>query len=923
MIGSDTHQFRPTHCIPTFFALAATVSIIAGPLTLGAQQLGHRVSNSAVTIDRSAEWRVWDVAGGTIDITSDGSVGPRFMRKNVNAALDAADYDFEAEGPADDDGPGGVYVGSNDRERNALIDGDVTTTWGPDLTRESFQSGDWWAEVNLGRVVIANKVVIRFAEEGDGDPFLQFKVLAWRHPPTRGAPELWIKGSTIPNYWELGRTEKPNKDQRVFEYFPNAESRNEVNVGESIIQANAEFTGDAIERIQIVITDSNLDRAVELISDEGEGLDALAKYEALDPADRGVVEYFRQEPSGRETLITEEEYGSIDADRRGRIRYFKRENPRLAEIEVWTLGDNLALGLGDRGGKAEIEFPSPGLGWKDITAPVSDAKYSTAFTFSLFRHFGPTDFIADLGALYWVDSMHFLNDGKDAIDQFAVDVSDGELAPNGDIKWTRVAGEVTGLGAGGTSSTIGAYSCDHCAGEGALKFRQFEIEPTLVRFLRNTMLTLKSDPGGGGVLGTVSGLTEIMLYGEGFVPQVVLESDLIVLGGQKNLDAIEWEADLVPGSSVQLQTRSGNELVENLLYFDSDGNPIEPIEDPVKAKRNYDRKPSSKQGEIKSFFEPGGDWSPWSQSYRSSGETVTSPSPREFMQLRAILLSDNPQSAASLQSVKVNLSEPVANRLVGEVWPTLVTQIGKPQDLSFYVRPFFGSSSQQFDELRLEATGGTVMELVDARIGSDEEFAAGEPTVYLPEELEVMDSPDSTIQFRLPVPIDRGVDLLEIRFRPTTFSTNTSFRAAGQDSDSPGLWQRVDAGDATALVNSQTTAVLALEGNEVITDMAISTPVITPNGDGINDVMSFDFTVTRINSQQVVRVTIFDLSGAVVKEIIEERADPRGPHSIIWLGDDAQDALVAPGIYLARIDVDVDSGSATATSVHRLVQVAY
>ena len=109
----------------------------------------------------------------------------------------------------------------------------------------------------------------------------------------------------------------------------------------------------------------------------------------------------------------------------------------------------------------------------------------------------------------------------------------------------------------------------------------------------------------------------------------------------------------------------------------------------------------------------------------------------------------------------------------------------------------------------------------------------------------------------------------------------------------------------------------------MIRDVTISTPVITPNADGVNDVMIFDFNVARINSQQTVRVTIFDLSGAVVKEISEERADPRGPYSITWLGDDTADHLMPPGIYLARIEVDVDSGLATETSVHRLVQVAY
>ena len=907
MTGSHAHNIR-THHMPSLFALAATVAIAAAPLQLCAQQLGHRVSGTEINIDRRVEWQQWDVAGGTVEITNDGSVGPRFMRKNINAALDATEYAFEESGGAVNDGPGGVYVGSNSRDASALIDGDVSTTWGPTPTKESFENREWWAEINLGRVVVAKKIVLRFAEQGEGDPFLQFKVLAWRHPPTRGAPELWIQGSNIPNYWEIGRTEKPNKDQRVFEYFPDAESRNGVVGGESLIQANSAFQGDAVERIRIVVTDSDLDRAVELLADDGqEGLTAQAKYEALDLSDRGAVEHYRQEPSGRETLITEQEYDTIVADRRGRIRYFRREVPKLAEVEVWTEGDNLALGLGDRGGKVEIEFPSPGLGWKDITPQVSDSKYSTSFTVTLFSQFGPTDFVADLGALYWVDTMHFINDGKSPIEEFAVDVSDGTLAPDGTIKWTRTAG-VIGEGIGE---------------EGSLKFRQYDIEPRLVRFLRGTMATeARALTVGGGVRAIFTSFTDFMLYGEAFVPEVVLESDLINLSGNKNLNTIDWEADFDPGTTVHLQTRSGNELTEILLYFDSDGVAIEPIDDPAKAKRNYDRKPSAKQGEIKSSFSAGGDWSTWSEPYLSPGETITSPSPREYMQIRAVLLSDVPQSAPALHSIKVNLSTPVANSLVGEVWPTLVAEIGKPQDVSFYVRPTF-DSRQQFDAFRIEATGGTVMELVAARLGSDDQFANDEPTVYLAAELEVMDGPDSTIQFRLPEPIERGVDLVEIRFRPTTFSTNTNFRAAGQNSNTPELWQRVDAGNATDLVNSQTTAVRARGGNEVITDVAISTPVITPNEDGVNDVMSFNFTVARINSQQVVRVTIFDLSGAVVKEIIEERADPRGPYSINWVGDDAAESLVPPGIYLARIDVNVDSGSATHTSVHRLVQVAY
>ena len=911
MINSKVQIFHP-------ISFAAALAVIASGSSPLSAQLGYSIQGNEIFVNRNSHWQQWAVAGGTAEITGDGSVGPRLMRKGINAAFDATEFENEAQGAAFDDGPGGVIAGSNDSEARFLIDGNPATTWGPDTDSPL---SEWWAEVNLGRIVVANRIVVRFAEEGEGDPFLQFKVLAWRHAPPRGAPELWLNGApNIPKYWELGRTDKPNKSQRVFEFFPDPEANNTFRPPESLIPASDSFGGDAIDRIQIIATDTDLDRSSEVLSD-GE-MTAEEKYGALPADERGAVDHYRREPSGRETLISRSEYENIREERRGSIRYYRRERPRVAEIEVWTSGDNLALGMAERGGSVNIEFPSPGLGWKDITAVAVDGRHSTAHTVTLFRHFGPSDFVVDLGALYWVDTMQFLMDGKDAIDEMAVDVSDGTRAPDGSIKWTRAAGEVTGLGVGGTGSHFG-YSCDHCAGEGAQKFRQYDIGPTRVRYLRGTIGTLKSNPGGGGVLGTFTAFAEMLLYGEGFVPELVMVSDLIELGGSKNLSTISWEADLPEGTRTIIQTRSGNELNENFLYFDSKGNPVEPVDDPEAAKSKYDRLPKSRKGEVKSFFTPGGDWSAWSPPYRFQGADITSPSPREFMQIRATLLSERADVGASLHSITVNFSDPVADRLVGEVYPSQVEGLGKPLDLSFFIRPSFSSSRQRFDELRIEATGGATMELVEALVGSDEDFAGEGAKVFTAAELVMIGSADSTLWFRLPEPVARGTDLVEVRFRPTIFSTSTSFKVAGQNSEEPGLWQRVDAGDATELVNSQTTAVLALTGNEVISNLSTGSGVLTPNGDGINDMMTFHFTVARINSAREVRLTIFDLGGTVVRQTMEKRADPRGSYAISWLGDDDSQALVPPGIYIARIEIDVDSASATSTSAHRLIHVAY
>jgi hypothetical protein len=269
----------------------------------------------------------------------------------------------------------------------------------------------------------------------------------------------------------------------------------------------------------------------------------------------------------------------------------------------------------------------------------------------------------------------------------------------------------------------------------------------------------------------------------------------------------------------------------------------------------------------------------------------------------------------------MTLSDPVADRLVGEVWPTQIEALGRPQQLSYFLRPTF-KRGQGFDEVRIDASSGAALELIETRIGSDADFSVNEPTVFGTAELEVVDSPDSTLWFRLPQQLDNDVDLVEVRFLTTTFSTSTSFRASSQDSDTPG-WQRVDPGDATDLVNSQTTAVLALDGNRVILGLTIESPVMTPNGDGRNDETIFNFNIARINSEQTITVGIYDLSGSMVGQVTEERKDPRGGYSMPWNGQDTKGDLVPPGIYIARIEVDSQSASAASTSVQRLVHVAY
>ena len=99
--------------------------------------------------------------------------------------------------------------------------------------------------------------------------------------------------------------------------------------------------------------------------------------------------------------------------------------------------------------------------------------------------------------------------------------------------------------------------------------------------------------------------------------------------------------------------------------------------------------------------------------------------------------------------------------------------------------------------------------------------------------------------------------------------------------------------------------------------------VFTPNGDGVNDELVVSFGVARVAAERSVTLTVYDLSGVEANRIEERRPDPRGNYTFRWDGKDHLGELVPPGIYLARVKVDVDSGSADNTFVQRVVHVAY
>jgi len=841
--------------------MASLIVLLLASLAWGQ---GYSMRSDRVVVDQKDHWQHWIFPENALSISEDGEVRPHFVRKKINASLNASEFVHGKNVQ------GGIWdAGTNKGDAESIMDGDISTYWEPDW-EDPLE--DWWVVVDLGRLVCAERVVLRFVDEGEGDPFLHFKVLT-------ATGEKAFAGAKVFGYKRVGSTQKSNLNQRVFEF--------EI---EPPLHSDPEFSGNVVQYVQVIVTDSKLDRREEITQEE---------YEALSTDRRGAVVYHRREPGGREREVSREDYERIEEARRGSIRYYRREVPRLAEVEVWTVGENIALGVIDRRGGIEGHDSGAGV--------LIDGDYVSVWLTAIGLSGQVTkpvrEVFIDLGAWFWVDEVRIMfvpqgggqgagNTNAVSWENYTVDVSDGTRAPDGSFVWETLR----------TRQGLDML--------GDLIYHDTVFQPSRARFMafRYNMFAASR--------WYVSATKELMIYGEGYLPEVVLTSDLIELGSARNLTTVEWDATIPPGTNVEIRTRTGDTLDEVKHFYRKNGVEVTELQ--------YNKLASFDRGPTESEFVPGSDWSTWSHHYRNSGDPILSPSPRKYLMIEATLASEDPDAAASLHSVALNFLDPVAKQVVGEISPSKVDRIGVPQEFSYFIHPSFAITDQGFDEVLIKSPPDVKMELLGVRIGKEEGFLEGTVERLAPEALDVVLSGEDSLWIRLPEVLRLGrSDLVEVQFATTLYLSGTVFDALVGNRGVPGSWQRVDAGDATVLVDSQLTKVFGPSEDRIIRDVEIGPNPFTPNGDGLNDEVGFGFTVFKVNASREVKVTIYGLDGKEVAELSERPTVAAGRHRVVWDGRDGDGGMVSPGIYVARLSVDADWAEAKDATVDRLVYVVY
>ena len=217
------------------------------------------------------------------------------------------------------------------------------------------------------------------------------------------------------------------------------------------------------------------------------------------------------------------------------MHHFRRERPRLAELEVYTIGDNV-VNLTQRIRNRDVSIFA-----NLLLSLVTDGFFRSFFPLRVYDQVRNRNQLqVDLGARFWLDRVRLVS-AEGPLSAYQLRLSDGRLDPDGSLLWEALEER-----------------------QNRESFLQLEEQFPLreVRYLELRRLELV------GRVSEAGNLSEIQAYGEGYVSKVELESPIIRLGRSRILSAVEWDGDQPPGTQLEIRTRSGDDIIEERHYFD-------------------------------------------------------------------------------------------------------------------------------------------------------------------------------------------------------------------------------------------------------------------------------------------------------------------------------------------------------------------
>ena len=404
-------------------------------------------------------------------------------------------------------------------------------------------------------------------------------------------------------------------------------------------------------------------------------------------------------------------------------------------------------------------------------------------------------------------------------------------------------------------------------------------------------------------------IDEIEVYGSGYLNRGDYYTDLIDLGDRATVGPIRWVQSIrgeEAFSQLDVRARTGDDDTPVFLARRVVGDGlIEPELIEVTAEEYWalERRERAVPDDDISH------WSAWQTVI--NGEAAVAAQPRRYAQFHLGFEGRLADTREVDRLFFQYLSPPVADTLRGEVFPR-VTSAEEPATFRYAVALRGAADVLGYDQLEVDSN----TEVADIRNVSVNGTPVPFDVLFLRED-----------GFRLSFPLVREDGaVLEFTFDLPIFRFGTTFSGRAINSRYPAVPQTVQPGQAIDFgpgdfdeLSGLAVAIPTPQIGKLVGQIALSTRVLTPNGDGIHDELRAQFNLLQLLEPAPVSLEFRDLSGRRVRRIGGD-ALGIGPAQLRWDGADERGELVAPGTYIWVMRVQAD---AFEERHHGTVAVAY
>ena len=391
---------------------------------------------------------------------------------------------------------------------------------------------------------------------------------------------------------------------------------------------------------------------------------------------------------------------------------------------------------------------------------------------------------------------------------------------------------------------------------------------------------------------------EMMLFSSGYPAEVIMRSPFLDLGNEagdgrpKVIKALGWQARQPPGTRLALRSRAGNQLREEYTFYDRGGSEIN--------EARWSSAPTVLRGPVDTTVVVGSDWDQWSNTYLQPGEDFQSSSPRRFVQLELILSTDHPQRAVELNDLWIEFEDALVSGALGQVEPRRA-QANEATDFVYTLWPESMAEDSGFDRVRLGVAGVDSAAGIKVQVGANQVTPLA--TLFSADGLEVV------------LPQVVFSDSIKVSFVARLVKNASVIAAEVGLSGRDGVWQSAEPavrrGNVVLLPQLPSTPGL-------VGELSLSTQVLTPNGDGVNDGLEVEFLSLKVDGGAP-SVAVYDLAGGLVARL-EGAAGNGGMWRYSWDGlNTTAGKLAGPGLYLLSIDLGADAGNDRALRLFNLV----